>query len=157
MIFFSPPLTWFTRILCAVVAICFAITIFICFFYLFTLRRIVCPKWPWLKIEMLYTNVASVSYLISSILQLVFTNREDYKIALRFHDYYYDYIVAGVIGLVNFVLYALGGQLLQNKWRRYEATHPKVSIVRTTFDKRGNPIKKKITKHREVTTIRTIS
>lgn len=49
MIFFSPPLTWFTRALCAVAAICFAVTVFICLFYLFTLRRVVFPSWPWLR------------------------------------------------------------------------------------------------------------
>lgn len=126
MIFFSPPLTWFTRILCAVVAICFAITIFVCLFYLFTLRRVVFPKWNWLKIvsvpmtkpnlihskmiieanvnlhskqqkqETLYTNAAAVCYLVASLLQLIFSNREDYKISLTYWDYYHDYLVAGV-------------------------------------------------------------
>lgn len=128
MIFFSPPLTWFTRILCAVVAICFAVTIFVCLFYLFTLRRVVFPSWPWLKIvsrrpinmisersliyktstniyfslreiihqETLFTILAAVSYLIASLSQLIFTNKEEYRIALTYHDYYHDYLVAGV-------------------------------------------------------------
>lgn len=99
---------------------------------------------------MLYTNLASISYLIASILHLVLTNREDYRISLQYHDYYHDYVVAGLLGLVNFVLYALGGQLLFNKVRQYEATHPKVSIIRTTYDSKGKPIQKKITTHREV-------
>lgn len=146
MIFFSPPLTWFTRILCAVVAVCFAVTIFICLFYLFTLRRVVMPKWPWLRIESLFTNGAAVSYLIASLLQLILTNREDYKIALTYHDYYYDYLIAGALGLINFVLYALGGQLLHNKYRRQQERQPKVCIVRTTLDRRGKPVKKTIKK-----------
>lgn len=96
MIFFSPPLTWFTRFLCGVVATCFAITIFVCLFYLFTLRRVVIPSWNWLKIETCYTNVAAAFYLVASLLQLIYTNKEEYKISLTYYDYYHDYIVAGV-------------------------------------------------------------
>lgn len=144
MIFFSPPLTWFTRILCAVAAICFALTIFVCLFYLFTLRRVVLPSWPWLKLESFYTNAAAVCYLVSSLLQLIFTNREDYKIALMYHDYYHDYLVAGILGLINFVLYAVGGELLNRKYRCQLERQPKVCIIRTTLDRRGKPIKKTI-------------
>lgn len=46
--------------------------------------------------ETLYTNSAALAYLVSSVLQLIFTNKEEYKISLEFHDYYHDYIVAGV-------------------------------------------------------------
>lgn len=144
MIFFSPPLTWFTRILCAVVSICFAITIFICLFYLFTLRRVVFPSWPWLKTETIYTNLAAIGYLISSVLQLIYTNKEEYKISLLHHDYYHDYLVAGAIGLINFILYAVGGQLLQNKLRAQMARQPKVCIIRTTLDRKGKTVKKTI-------------
>lgn len=51
-----------------------------------------------------------------------------------------------VVGLINFVLYALGGQLLHNKLRVYQDRQPKVCIVRTTLDKNGKPIKKTIKK-----------
>jgi len=102
------------------------------------------PSWPWLRFESLYTNAAAVAYLVSSLLQIILTNREDYKISLTFHDYYHDYIVAGVFGLINFVLYAVGGQLLHKKYRRKIESQPKVCIVRTTLDRKGRPIKKTV-------------
>lgn len=45
---------------------------------------------------MIYTNLASLAYLVSSILQIIFTNKKEYEIALLYHDYYHDYIIAGV-------------------------------------------------------------
>lgn len=82
-------------------------------------------------------------YLIASILQLLFTNKETYKTPLEFHQYYHDYVVAGIVGLINFLLYAFAGQLLHKKMKRQEERYPKVHIIRTTFDKRGQPKKMK--------------
>lgn len=99
--------------------------------------------------ETIYTNLAAMFYLIASILQLLFTNKENYKIPLVFHQYYHDYVVAGVVGLVNFLLYAIAGQLLHKKMRRQQERCPKVHIIRTTLDKRGHP--KKVKEHTQIT------
>lgn len=56
---------------------------------------------------------------------------------------------AQVLGLINFVLYALGAQLLDNRLRAQQARQPKVCIVRTTLDRKGKPVKK-VVKHQRI-------
>lgn len=54
-----------------------------------------------------------------------------------------QHVIQQVIGLINFLLYAVGGQLLHNKTKRLAERQPKVVIIRTTLDNNGRPIKTK--------------
>ncbi|XP_055844633.1 CKLF-like MARVEL transmembrane domain-containing protein 4 [Episyrphus balteatus] len=106
MIFVSPARLGATTFFLFVVIMAFIATILWAAAYFLGIREALTLPINWILTELINTGIATILYLIASIIQIAAWSKTNY------HGYHFSNITGGVLGLINFLAYAAGSYFL---------------------------------------------
>ncbi|CAL4149341.1 unnamed protein product [Meganyctiphanes norvegica] len=105
-----------------VVVTAFVATMLWCFIYLLNLKTAINLPIDWLLTELIFTAIFAVLYIIAGIVQIISSVTRTRPPKLRFPFY----IIAGVFGVFNCIVYTVGCFYLYRDWKD---SHPTTTIV----------------------------